>query len=270
VVEALGDAEELITTIDVLAEVNIVALIDIALIHVTSEQALKNLLRGADSEKIEHTQELILGHMTVAGDVVVLEHWFQVNALVLDLSAVRVENVFDFLGHGSTCQILSASQERVVFSDRGNASRWSLVNTRDRERRVNVFAEVGVTEEALRISSLVLFSERLKLVVGKIEVHGREDRFELGPSNATLAQLVEIAEEFFDADAFHHNDGLQPLFDLSGVVRDDDMALHIAVVDDINIRGGLLEEGGDLLGAHANLLELLRLRVLSVVRGEHV
>lgn len=56
-VEALGDAEELITTIDVLAEVNIVALIDIALIHVTSEQALKNLLRGADSEKIEHTQE---------------------------------------------------------------------------------------------------------------------------------------------------------------------------------------------------------------------
>ena len=42
------------------------------------------MLWRTDSEQVEHAQELVLGHMAVAGDIVVLEDGLKVDALVLD------------------------------------------------------------------------------------------------------------------------------------------------------------------------------------------
>ena len=88
--------------------------------------------------------------------------------------------------------------------------------------------------------------------------------------DTALAEFVKITEKFFNADAFHDNGGLETLLNFAGVVRDDDMRLHEAVVDHINVPSLLLEEGGDLLWAHTDLLKLLRLRALGLVGGEHV
>ena len=110
VVEALANAEKLITTVDILAEVHVVALVDIAFVHVTFEEILKDVLRCTDSEEIQDAKELLLGYVPVASDVVVLEDGLQVDAIVLDLDAVLFEDVLDLLVHWGSSEVLPASQ----------------------------------------------------------------------------------------------------------------------------------------------------------------
>ena len=55
------------------------------------------MLWRTDSEQVEHAQELVLGHMAVAGDIVVLEDGLQVDALVLDSRLVLLEDCINFL-----------------------------------------------------------------------------------------------------------------------------------------------------------------------------
>jgi len=206
----------------------------------------------------------------VASDVVVLEHGLEVDALVLNLGLVLIEDVNDLLLHRGTSQVLSAGKEGIVLSDRSDTSGGRLIDTLNSERCVDVLAEIDVAEEALRVRSLVLLGEGLELIVGEGEVHGAENGFELGAGHAALPQLVKVAEELFNTDALHDYDGLQAVLNVARVVRDVDVVLHEAIVDDINALSGLLEEGGDLLGADANLLELLWHGALGLVLGEHV
>lgn len=94
-VETLINSEKLLSAINVLAEVNVIDLINIAFVHVTLHEGLQDVLRGGNSEQIEHSEELILGHMTVLSDIVVLEHWLQVNALVLNGCSVFLKDVIN-------------------------------------------------------------------------------------------------------------------------------------------------------------------------------
>ena len=88
--------------------------------------------------------------------------------------------------------------------------------------------------------------------------------------DTALAEFVKITEKFFNADAFHDNGGLETLLNFAGVVRDDDMRLHEAVVDHINLGSVFFEESADLLGTDTDFLECLGLRSLGLVGWEHV
>lgn len=96
VVEALVDSEKLLSAINVLAEVHIVYLINISLVHVAAENGLKNVLGCTDSQQVKNAQELILGHVAVARDIVVLEDRLEVDALVLDGGLVLLKNHIHF------------------------------------------------------------------------------------------------------------------------------------------------------------------------------
>jgi hypothetical protein len=50
VVEALADTEELLGTVDILTEVNVVHFIDIAFVHVSAEDHLDDVLGSSNSE----------------------------------------------------------------------------------------------------------------------------------------------------------------------------------------------------------------------------
>ena len=176
------------------------------------------MLRSADSQKVEDTKELILGDMTVASDIVVLEHWLQVNALVFNRSFVLFKNIIDFLLVLFASKVFSAGEKSVSSSDRGDSSRWRLVNARDREGSVHVCAEVYIAEEALWIGCLVLLGEGLELVVGQGEVHGAEDLLELWASDAAFSELVEIAEELFNTDSLHYDGGLETILNIRGII----------------------------------------------------
>ncbi len=171
-VETLIDTEKLLRAINVLAEVNVIDLINIAFVHVTLHKSLQDVLRGSDSEQIEHSKELILGHMTILSDIVVLEHWLQVNALVLNGCSVFLKDVINFgsvLSRSS--KVLSASQKSVVLGDSCNSCGWSLVNSLDSECSVDVCNKVFVAEEALWVCSLILFGQSLELIISECEIH---------------------------------------------------------------------------------------------------
>ena len=218
VVEALVDTEKLFSTIDIFTEVNVVALIDVTLVHVAAEERLEDVLRSADSQKVEDTKELILGDMTVASDIVVLEDWFQMDALVLDGSLVFLENLVDLGVVLIAGQVLAAGEESVASGHAWDACRGGLVDAGDGEGAVHVGAEFSVSEESLRIISLVLLGERLELVVGQGEVHGAEDLLELWASDAAFSELVEIAEELFNTDSLHYDGGLETILNIRGII----------------------------------------------------
>ena len=217
-VEALGDTEKLIGTIDVLAEVDVVALINVTLVHISSKELLGDMLRGVDSEKIKHSEELFLGNMTVAGDVVVLEHGLQVNALVLDGGTVLLKDSLDLVVVLVASKVLSTGEESVSLGDGNDSGSGSLVNALDGESSVHVGAEVSVAEESLGISGLVLLSKSLEFVVSESKVHGGKDGFELVSGDTTLAELIEITEELLNTDSLHDNDSLESVLNIGGII----------------------------------------------------
>jgi len=113
VVESLGDSEELVGAINIGTEVSVVALVNISLVHISSEELLGDVLRGVDSEKIKDSEELFLGDMTIAGDVVVLEHGLKVDTLVLNGSTVLLKDSINLSFVLATSKVLSAGEESI-------------------------------------------------------------------------------------------------------------------------------------------------------------
>lgn len=86
----------------------------------------------------------------------------------------------------------------------------------------------------------------------------------------TLPKLIEVDEELFDTDPLHDYEGAQTVFNVVRIARDFDSGLLVAVVDDIDVGSGALEEGRHLVVVDA-LGELGRgRRVLGHVAGEDV
>ena len=73
-VETLIDTKELLSTINIFTEVDIIDFIDIAFVHVTLHEGLQNVLGSSNSKQVEHSQELVFSHMTILRDIIVLEH----------------------------------------------------------------------------------------------------------------------------------------------------------------------------------------------------
>ena len=88
--------------------------------------------------------------------------------------------------------------------------------------------------------------------------------------HTTLSELVKVAEEFLDTDALHYNSSLESVLNVGGIVRNINVSLSEAVVDNVKAFSALAEESADLLRTHSNLHNLVSLRALSLVRREHV
>jgi len=150
--------------------------------------------------------------MTVAGDVVVLEDWLEVDALVLNSCFVLFKDHVNLLFILATSEILATGKKGVTRSNGSNSRGWVFVNTNNCECFVDIGAEIDVSEESLGVSSLVLLGEGFELVSSEGEVHAGENLFELGACNTSLSQLIKITEELFNSDTLHHNYCLKTVF----------------------------------------------------------
>ncbi len=81
VVEVSADSEELLWGVNIIAEIEVVDLIDVTLIHVSFAEGVQDLLGGADTKLTESSQELMFGNMLVLSNIEILEHWLQVDSL---------------------------------------------------------------------------------------------------------------------------------------------------------------------------------------------
>jgi hypothetical protein len=86
VVEGLAmgaaNSENTLMGINFVAEVYIVYLISVTLVHVTSEDKVEDCLWGEDTQLSKNTEELTLGDVTTLGNIEVLELGLQVDATV--------------------------------------------------------------------------------------------------------------------------------------------------------------------------------------------
>jgi len=171
-VEALIDSEELRCAINIFAEVLIVGLINVTLVHISTEESLSDVLGSANAKEIKNTKELSLCNVTIASDIVVLEDRLKVNALVLNSSFVLFEDSINLSCVLFTSKVLSTGKKSVSSVDWGNSCCWSLINSSDSECAVDVCTEISVTEEAFRVCRLVLLGQSFKFIVGQGEVHG--------------------------------------------------------------------------------------------------
>lgn len=92
----------------------------------------------------------------------------------------------------------------------------------------------------------------------------------MGTSDTAFAQLVEVAEELFNADAFHHHGRLQAFLDVSRVAQNVHFWVQKSVIDHVHRLCVLFKEGTDLFGSHANLFEPSCLRFLRLIGWEHI
>lgn len=244
VVVLLANTVKLRGSINVFTEVNVVNLINIALVHVPSAQFLEDVFASADSQQVEHTQELELGNVAVASLVEVLEGGFEVNAALHNSAAVLIEHGL----HGirvlvhTGLEVLAASEQGIVLCNGWHAGVRGLVDAAGGEGLVDRLREGNIVEELLGVISLVLVSQCVVLLLSEVEVKLGQNGVELLLSDMTLAQLVEINEELLNSNALHHNHGAETVLNISWVVVDDDSWLLPPVVDHIEIGSGRSEE----------------------------
>ena len=101
VVVLLSNSVELGGAINIIAEVNVVNLINIAFVHVASEDLLSDVLGGVNLEQVKDSQELELGNVAVLGAIKVLEARLEVHAADLDSPTVLIHNFSDLVITGS-------------------------------------------------------------------------------------------------------------------------------------------------------------------------
>ena len=90
VVEVSSHSEHLLWGVNVVAEVDIVNLVNITLVHVSLQKAVHEFVWNADSQLSQHSHELHFGNVTVSCDVEILELRLQVESLVVDCNSILV------------------------------------------------------------------------------------------------------------------------------------------------------------------------------------
>jgi hypothetical protein len=172
VVEISTDSEEVGGSINVFAEVDVVDLINVTLVHVSTEDLGGYGFGGRDAQKVEHSEELHLGDVTVLGNIEILEDGLEVHASLLDGISVLSNNVVHVNGVVVLGQVLAAGKEGVVVRLSVNSGKRSLINSSDGEGLVDAGSECNIVEENFGVVSFVSVAKGLEFIVGQIEVHG--------------------------------------------------------------------------------------------------
>lgn len=171
----LADSEESSSTVNVVTEISVVDFINVALVHVTSEDGLGDVLRSSDLEEVKNTQELNLGNVTVFGAIKVLEDRLKMDAAHLDCSTILIKYSNQLFFSVSTLQVLAASEKSIVLGHSWHTDSRCLVNPSGSESFVNTGTEGNVVEETLGVVSLILGSEGVVFLLSKVKVELTKD-----------------------------------------------------------------------------------------------
>jgi ABC-type siderophore export system fused ATPase/permease subunit len=112
-------SEDSFMSINLIAEVNIVNFVSVALVHVPLSKEGQNVLRSIDSKLGKDSKELHLADVSTVGDIEILELRLQVDATVLNNSPVFLDNLSEslFLLFG-TLEVLASGSNGVLTSHR--------------------------------------------------------------------------------------------------------------------------------------------------------
>ena len=83
-----ADSEHILRCIDFVAEIHVVNLVDIALVHVVLQHQIQNGFRRINAQLCKHSQELHFRDMAVLGHVEILELRLQINSTITNCRSV--------------------------------------------------------------------------------------------------------------------------------------------------------------------------------------
>jgi hypothetical protein len=235
VVVSLSDSEKGFGTINLITEISVVNFVNVALIHVTSEDSLGDVLGCRNLKQIENTEELHFRHVTVFSAVEILENWLEVDAADLDSSTVLIKDSAKLLFNVCTLKVLAAGKQSVVLSDSANTDSRSLVDTGGGECPVNASCEINVVEELFGVVGLISGSKGFVLFGGEVKVELAQDGEELALGNVSFSKLIVILEELFDTHALHYNKGAKTVLDVAWVAGNVNTRLLVTIVNDIDV-----------------------------------
>lgn len=235
-----ANTKDTLVGVNLVTEVDIVDLIGVTLVHITSEDKVENSLWGKDTQLGKDTEELALGDVAALGDVEVLELRLQVDAAVEDCGSVVLEILLNLsLFLWGALQVLASGSNGILASDWLNRCNGVLINTLQSECKVDGGTELGIGEVTVVVVSL---SESYELSISEREVEHGQHGAELRHGDLALAELVEVTEELLNSHTLHHNQSLEALLDIAGVVGDVDSCLEVSVLKNVDVLGGSGEE----------------------------
>lgn len=218
-VEATANLEQVIRRVNVLAEVVVVDLIDVTLVHVGLGEHVEDVLARGNAEQAKSAQELVLGNVLVLRDVEVHEHGLQVDSLDPNGLSVLVKNALQHLLLLIVeVKVLASGKHSGIIGNGRNLGLRILLNAVSSESLVDARAEVLVVDHELGVIRLVLAGEGHELLGGQVEVEHGQDLLKLVLGDLTSAKLVEIEEEFFDTHSLHNDGRSQSIFNVIRVV----------------------------------------------------
>ena len=118
VVEVTADTKQFVGAVNFIAKIDVVYLINVSLVHVTAEESLSNVVRCADLQKINYTQELLFGNVAVLCDIEVLENRLEQNTTSGNSLSVFAKNGFN-VNLFFRVEVLAAGQDSFLLSDGG-------------------------------------------------------------------------------------------------------------------------------------------------------
>lgn len=271
-VVSTANIEEIIRIVDILAEIVVIHLINVTVIHIGLQKHVEDVLRGAHTELTESSQELVLGNMLVACNIEILEHWLQMNSLDSNCLFVLGKNTANhcFLLLGEV-QVFAACLHSVINGNWSDLGQWVLLDAISCESSVNTGAEVFIVYHVLCIiRSFVFLSQSVVFFGREVEIEHGKDLFKLVFGNLASSELVEIEEELFNSYSLHDDGGLNTLFNIVGVVHGVYPLLHESVIDNVQALGFVLVERMSSISELSVHEHCIWFRVLSYVFWEDV
>ena len=243
------NTKDALVGVNLVAEINIIDLIGVSLVHITSENKVKHVFWGEDAELVKNSQELALGDVTALSDIEVLELRLQMNAAVKNCCSIVLKIglnlILLFLG---ALQVLTSGSESVLASDWLNGRLRFLINTLGGKSKVNNGAEFGIAEVSVHVVSL---SKRCELSLSKREVKHGENGAELRHGDLALAELIEVTEELLNSYALHNHQSLKTLLNIIRIIGNVNCSLQVSILKNINVLGGSGVEIAGRLGSGA-------------------
>ena len=219
VVEFSANTKYLLGAINLVAEIDIINLISVTLIHISFKKEVCNLIGSLYTKLAKYTHELHLCHVAISSDIKILELRLEVDSSIIDGGSVFIKNlVNNTIILTITIQVLSPCKDSIVCSNILNLGSWCFINTLGCESKIHIITEYRIFKEFLWIISHILVSQVVEFIFSHCEVHHREDTLELILGHTTFTKFIKISEKFFDTDSFHDNGGLKTLLNIAGII----------------------------------------------------
>lgn len=187
-------------------EIVVVDFVEVSLISEPFQDKVQRFRVRKQVELVQDTKELILGDVSLFGDVEVFKVGFDQHSFVLDRYPVFQENVVQLslflLGHS---KIVTPGWKGCGFIKLGDLTKRILIDSLEGEDGIDTLTELIVVHMSIwYVVYLIVVDQDVDFLLTEVEIINMQDSLELSLCHNAFSEGIIILKEFSNTDSFHH------------------------------------------------------------------